>query len=205
MTNINCNRRFKFWAVLVSMVLIGALVTGTTLAYLSNKTQKIENVFQPSQVTSKVVEDPFDGVKKMNVKIQNTGDIVAYIRADIVVTWMDTNGNVLGESPKMNTDYTWSLNTEEGKWFAEDGFYYWPSVVAAYDDDTNSPTDQDLTESLIIEAKALNKKTVDGTDYYISIEIISSAIQANPSTAVEQAWDMTVGTDGKLSNKGGTQ
>lgn len=194
MTNINCNRRFKFWAVLVSMVLIGALVTGTTLAYLSNKTQKIENVFQPSQVTSKVVEDSFDGVKKQNVKIQNTGDIAAYIRAEFVVTWMDSEGNVLPDVPEKGADKDYRIDINK-EWIEKDGYFYWPNVVEA----------EKITDNLIDEATALKSKTVNDITYYVSIEIVSSAIQAKPSTAVEQAWGMTVDTDGKLENKGGTQ
>lgn len=194
MTNINCNRRFKFWAVLVSMVLIGALVTGTTLAYLSNKTQKIENVFQPSQVTSKVVEDSFDGVKKKNVKIQNTGDIAAYIRAEFVVTWMDSEGNVLPDVPEKGADKDYRIDINK-EWIEKDGYFYWPNVVEA----------EKITDNLIDEATALKSKTVNDITYYVSIEIVSSAIQAKPSTAVEQAWGMTVDTDGKLENKGGTQ
>lgn len=192
----------KIAVVFVSVLLICMGGVNMTIAYLSSSTNKVTNTFTPSQVTTKVVESFFNGVKKTNVRIQNTGDIDAYIRADIVITWMNENGDVLGEIPQEGTDYTLTLNNGAGKWFSKEGFYYWPSIVTAYDDDTTK-TDKDLTENLIVEAEALKTKMVNGIDYYISIEIISSAIQANPSTAVEQAWRVTVGTDRKLSAEQG--
>lgn len=170
----------KFIAMLISAILI--CTTGVTLAYLFSKTNDVENTFSPSQVTTKVVEE-FDGKTKTDVKIQNTGDIRAFIRADIIVTWKAENGNVLSETPVRGEDYTMELNKE---WFEKDGFYYWPSIVTA----------EDVTGILITEAKANNSKTVNDVTYYISIEILSSGIQAdgvneNGVYAVTSAWGVS--------------
>lgn len=191
----------RYVAVLVSMVLLLTGTLGGTLAYLLTSDAPVENEFLPSQVTSLVVEDNFNGQTKSNVKIQNTGDISAFIRADIVVTWMheakDGTITVLHEKPVLNTDYTMSLNT--GKWVEKDGYYYWPAEVAA----------AGMTENLINSATMKNTRTVDGKEYTISIEIVSSAIQAQGTDSkgnkpVELAWGVNI-ADGNVSAASITQ
>lgn len=176
----------RFVAMLVSTVLVCSAAFGATLAYLVDETDApLTNIFNPSQVTSKVEED-FDGTEKSNVRIQNTGDIPAYIRADIVVTWMDKQGNVLSEVPEKDTDYTISYGTG---WIEKDGFYYWPNVVGV----------GEVTGVLIKSARALNTESdTNGTTYYVSIEILCSAIQSVPETVVEEAWKVSV-VDGVIT------
>lgn len=175
-----------FVAMLVSTVLVCSAAFGATLAYLVDETDApLTNIFNPSQVTSKV-EETVDGNNKSNVKIQNTGDIPAYIRADIVVTWMDKQGNVLSEVPEKDTDYTISYGTG---WIEKDGFYYWPNVVGV----------GEVTGVLINSATALNTESdTNGTTYYVSIEILCSAIQSVPETVVEEAWKVSV-VDGVIT------
>lgn len=49
------------------------------------------------------------------MKVKNTGNTDAFIRAQIVVTWKDANGNVSATKPVEDTDYTMTLNTTD--WF----------------------------------------------------------------------------------------
>lgn len=174
----------RYIAVLVSVALICVAATGATLAYLTATDDAVRNAFTPSQVTSLVVEEGFDKITKTNVKIQNTGDVSAYIRADIVVTWMDENGNVLSYVPEEGKDYTIALNVGEGNWFTDGDYYYWPNVVEA----------NGVTDALISSATANYKNG----DYYVSIEILSSAIQSVPDEAVESAWPAVKVSGGKL-------
>lgn len=163
--------------VLVSVVLICAAAIGGTIAYLSMNTENVVNAFEPAHVTSQVVEDPFNNVTKTNAKIKNTGDVSAYIRAAIVVTWMDSQGNVLHYAPG-TADYSMTLN--ETHWTeGTDGYYYYKSPVAP----------DGVTEPLITSATANYKNG----DYFVSIEILSSAIQSegknsDGKTPVELAW-----------------
>lgn len=179
----------RYIAVLVSVALICVAAAGATLAYLTATDDAVRNAFTPSQVTSLVVEDAFNNVTKTNAKIQNTGDVSAYIRADIVVTWMDSAGDVLSYVPEEGEgkDYTITLNDGEGKWFTDGDYYYWPNAVAA----------NGVTEPLITSATANYKNG----DYYVSIEILSSAIQSVPDKAVESAWPAVEVVDGVLKAK----
>lgn len=171
----------RYIAVLVSLILLCMAAAGTTLAYLVAENEPVVNTFTPSDVTSEVHEESFDGSVKKNVTIQNTGDVSAFIRADIVVTWMDKDGNVLYEVPELGKDYTITLNSAD--WVEKNGFYYYKHEVAA----------GAFTKNLIESAKAENSNG----EYYISIEILSSAIQADGVDAkgnkpVELAWSVDI-------------
>ena len=74
----------------VSLMLILSAAIGGTVAYLIDQTGSITNTFTPAKVTPEVTEDFTNNVKK-DVKITNKGDIPAYIRVKVVVTWK--NGN----------------------------------------------------------------------------------------------------------------
>ena len=180
----------KVVALLVSLTLVLTIAVGGTLAYLVDKTGSVVNKFNPSSVTTEVYEEREGNVKK-NVKIQNTGDTTAYIRAAVVVTWQDASGNVYGQVPVLDTDYTISFNTEqqenpEGKWtLAADGFYYWNSPVNAGDN----------TGVLITEAKLKDGVTapkVGDVQYYLCIEILGSGVQSKPASVVTDVWSSGV-------------
>lgn len=170
----------------VSLVLILSAAIGGTVAYLIDQTGSITNTFTPAKVTPEVKEDFGNNVKN-NVQIKNKGDIPAYIRVKIVVTWKDEHGNVYGAAPKVGTDYTWTM-PENSKWFLKGGFYYYSEPVAA----------KGTTEILFTDCKLKDGvKAPEG--YNLSVDIHAQAIQAEPTTAVTSAWGVTVGADGTLS------
>lgn len=169
----------------VSLMLIFSAAIGGTVAYLIDQTGSITNTFTPANVTPHINED-FNGSVKNNVKITNTGDIPAYIRVKVVVTWKNGN-DVYGVAPARGTDYIWTM-PENSKWFLKDGFYYYSEPVAA----------QGTTELLFTECKPLAGRAPEG--YNLSVDIHAQAIQSTPAAAVEEAWKVvTVGSDGKLT------
>lgn len=173
-------------ALLVSLVLLFTMTIGASVAFLIDATQEEKNVFTPAEVPPTIVETwPDDHLVKQNVKVTNTGNISAYIRAAIVVTWQDSQGNVAPVAPVLGTDYTMTL--AEGNWSAkqDDGYYYYKGAVAANDPDS----DTDTTGVLIKEAKQL----VDNGEYTLVIEILAQTIQADGissdgKTPVRIAW-----------------
>lgn len=173
--NADRNRRSQKPSVLlVALVLLLGAVVGTTIGYLFTKTDPITNTFTPSGVTVKIDEDFDDGVKN-NVKVGNTGDVEAYIRAAVVVTWQDEEGNVYPTAPVEGTDYTvtWTM---DGWKKHTDGFYYYTSAVAQ----------GASTGILLTDCKPAEGKTPDG--YHLVVEILASAIQSKPKDAVTEAW-----------------
>lgn len=161
--------------VLLAFLLVVGI--GSTIAYIALKTPKITNEFVPAKVTCLVEEEFTNGVKS-NVCVRNTGNVSAYMRAAIVVNWVnDNDGTVLSNVPVEGTDYSLTLNNqgwEKGK----DGYYYYVN-----------PVEVGLTTSVLItEAEEL--KSPDG--YSLSIHVLASAIQSEPSKAVEQSWNVKV-------------
>lgn len=166
---------------LVSLLAILCVTVGGTLAYLVTTSGPITNTFQPTTVTTQVVEK-FDGKVKSDVVIKNTGTTDAYIRAAVVATWQDKDGNVYGKAPVPNVDFKYATTLKNGEWqLGSDGFYYYAKPVAP----------GASTTQLIREAGPDETRTPEG--YYLSIEIIGSGIQAkgkdaNGKTPVELAW-----------------
>ncbi len=172
----------KWLGTLVALALVLCIAGGATLAFLTVTTPSLTNVFQYGHVTCKVDETFQDNVKT-DVSIRNTGDTEAYIRVKLVFTWKDKDGNVSAQ-PVKTGDYT--LDLKEDGWFEKDGYYYAKAPVAPKE---NTPV-------LIEKCTEVAANAPDG--YTLSLEILADAIQSTPTRAVEQAWDVTVDTDGLL-------
>lgn len=172
------NRR-KATVLLSSLALLIVLLVGTTTAFLITSDGPITNIFNSSRVTCQVNEESFDGTTKTNVTISNTGDTEAYIRAAIIVTWKNAeNGNVYGSVPVAGPDYTIALNPTD--WIkGKDGFYYYKKPVAP-----NGQTGS-ATTALITECKYLGNAP---SGYGLNVEILGSAIQSVPVSAVNEKW-----------------
>lgn len=175
-------RRFKWrkeFVLLVSVFAMIAGVVGGTVAYLVADTDPLTNNFDLAEVSCRV-EEEFDNQIKENVKIQNTGDIPAYIRAKVVVTWKDEDGNVYGQAPIEETDYTIQFN--EGVWKREGDYWYYDEPVAP------------VTENNCYTPVLINRCSSSGTEtegYHLSVEILAEAIQSEPTKAIQEAWGYT--------------
>lgn len=178
----------KVSLLLVSLVLIAAIAVGSTVAFIATSTNSITNTFNPANVTIDI-DEKFENGVKTDVQVKNTGNTDAFIRAQIVVTWKDTNGNVSATKPVLGTDYTMTLN--EADWFqGTDGFYYCTKSVAPNGGST----------PVLIEKCEKTGTPPDGYD--LSVEIIASGIQSTPASAVEEAWKVvSVSNDGTLTKK----
>ena len=185
----------KAAVLLAAQVLAIVAVVGATVAFLVVKSDEIVNLFTPSEVTCKV-EETLSGTIKSNVYIQNTGDTEAYIRAAVIVTWQDANGNVYGQKPVKDVDYTIVFATNTGWIEGTDGFYYYTKIVAPDDKDDDTKADQ---TGVLIET-CTSKETSPAIGYYLNVEIIASAIQSKPNAAIT-AWSNGVASD---ENSSGT-
>lgn len=165
----------KSIAAIIAIVLILTVAVGGTIAWLVATTNPIENTFTPGSVTSQI-EEKFDGTTKSDVRVQNTGNADAYIRATIVVNWVDDAGNVYAEVP---ADCTYDMQMESTlNWTKLGNYYYYNGVVAP----------NGYTGYLI---KSCTESAPDG--YNLQVTILAEAIQAegvdnNGKPAVEAAW-----------------
>lgn len=175
------NRPIKGILVLAAALALLLTSVGGVHAWLMARTQQEENTFVPASVTC-AVEESFDGSLKQDVCIRNTGNIDAYIRAVIVVTFVNDEGLVSAQAPVAGTDYSvdWGSGWQQGA----DGFWYYPDAVAP----------SAVTANLIDKASALSAP--DG--FHLNISVIATAFQSVPASAVEEAWGVTV-TGGKMA------
>lgn len=160
--------------LLAAVIVLLAGAVGGTWAFLVAQSEPVQNNFTYAHVSC-AVKETFDGTTKSNVQIQNTGDIPAYIRARIVVTWKDASGNV-SAVPVKDSDYTMTVGTGWTK--GTDGYWYCNTAVAAGGE----------TPVLITKCE---KKGTAPKDYDLSVEILADAIQSEPASAVTEAWDYT--------------
>ena len=168
---------------MVSLLLVMTIGVGATAAFLMDSTGALVNIFNPSKVSCEVTET-FDGKVKSDVSIKNTSNSPAYIRAEVIVTWQDADGNIYGKKPLEGTDYSVSYLTGDGTWFkADDGYYYYPNPVPA---DAATPV-------LIAECKPLADAPAAG--YYLCVEILAEAIQAKGmgANSAQDAWSISGG------------
>lgn len=157
--------------LLAAVIVLLAGAVGGTWAFLVAQSEPVENNFTYAHVSCTIKEN-FDGTTKSDVQIKNTGDIPAYIRARIVVTWKDANGNV-SAVPVKNTDYTIAFNEKD--WTQQGGYWYCNTAVAAGEE----------TPVLITTCE---KKETAPEGYNLSVEILADAIQSEPANAVKEAW-----------------
>ena len=173
--------RKKNVILLVSLTMLIFTCIGGTLAFLIASTNDVVNTFTPSQVKTTVTES-FNNNIKEHVQIKNNSDSVkAYIRADIIVNWVDAEGNVYASTPEKGTDYTIDIGTG---WAENGGYYYYTSAVEP----------GESTGDLITKAEY---KANAPEGYSLSIEIVSQAIQADGEDAkgnkpIELAWGVDI-------------
>lgn len=169
----------------VLLILAVVLAIGGTLAYIIANTASVENKFTPGEVRCEVEETFKDNVKS-DVKIKNTGNTAAYIRATYVVTWQKDDGTVNGKMPVVGTDYTIVFADNTG-WELIGDYWYYTSPVAAGGE----------TGVLIASCKLAEGAAVP-TGYHLSVEIIASAIQSEPASVVAEKWHVAV-DNGKIT------
>ena len=181
-------------ALVAILVLLCCAVAGT-VAFLVTKTDSVVNTFTPSKVTT-YVEEEFNGQTKSNVKIQNTGDIDAYIRVAVIVNWADASGNVYGEKPVEGTDYTISYNktvqADGGQWIeGSDGYWYYTKPVA--------PSTEDNPQYTGVLIKSCEPAGQAPAGYDLQVTILADGIQSKPDKVVNEVWKVVEVKGGQLA------
>lgn len=168
--------------LLIAVILLISTAVGSTVAFLATKTEPVENSFEYANVSCKVTQNcDTDG---SIVQVKNTGTISAYIRAAVVANWMDVDGNIAASVPE---GYSYDLTCSSGSWVqGNDGFSYYLLPVAP-----GASTEGSLLTCTVTCPEA--------PEYTLSVEVLTEAIQSTPASAVNEAWNVAVDGDGKLS------
>lgn len=156
----------KASALTIAIILILVMAIGGTVAFLVTHTDQIVNTFQPTDVTCEINEDFNDNnTVKTSAVVKNTGKIPAYIRVAVVANTVDAEGNITGAKDVSN-------ELARSGWTKIDGYYYYNGVV--------QPRGK--------TADLLGDDGINLND--IQVTILASAIQAEPDSAVAQAWSV---------------
>ncbi len=154
--------------------LVGALILcGTVLAYMFRQTEYKDNEFTPATVSCNVLEE-FDGEQKTSIKVQNTGNIDAYLRVRFVSYWVDADGNIVAKPSSMP-----EISVATGWLKGSNDTYYYQSVV----------TPNNSTGELLSHPISLDK---DENGYLQVVEVFAEAIQSDPANAVENSWKVSL-------------
>lgn len=186
LSNRKREQRRRKSAVIAAVALAGVLAVGGTVAWIFDRTDEVENTFQPVEVTCKVNET-VTGNTKSDVRVINTGDVDAYIRAAVVVNWAkqadDGSIEIYPEAPAAG-DYaiTYDRGADGGgtAWAQEGDYWYYTLPV--------KPAES--TANLILSCSPVEGKAPEG--YSLYVEILSSAIQSEPAGAVQEAWGVSI-------------
>lgn len=163
MRRLRWSKQFVLLASVI-VLLVGAI--GGSLAYLFTNTDPVVNTFTPGEVKIEINEPNWDGRAKNNVTLTNTGNVPAYIRAMIVVTWQNAKGEIYHRAPGAS-DYSvqWSPN---GGWAGSgNGWYTTTNKIPAGEE----------TPILLTECKPLGAAPEEG--YFLVVDVIAEAIQAD--------------------------
>lgn len=178
------NRMKTLLVVILAAVLLTFSVSGT-IAWLSVKTEKVENTFTPAKVDTEI-EEKFENNVKSVIKVENTGTIPVYVRVSVSGYWCDSTGIIKPWEGSVTL-------AENSNWFkGSDGFYYYNKSIAP-----NGRTENLLGKSIEASVQA------DGS--YLVINVLHQSIQYAPVSVVNDKWPAvtatlsTDGTSGTLS------
>lgn len=169
--------------LLIAVILLISTAVGSTVAFLATRTEPVENSFEYANVSCEVTQHR-DTDGSSIVQVKNTGTISAYIRAAVVANWIDVDGNIAASVPE---GYSYDLTCSSGSWAqGKDGFFYYLLPVAP----------GASTEGNLLTCTVTCPET---PEYTLSVEVLAEAIQSTPASAVNEAWNVAVDGDGKLS------
>lgn len=163
-------------ALILSLCLIFALAVGTTVALLKAHTDPVTNTFTAAK-SETYIDEVLEGSQKTSIKVKNTGTATSYVRVKLVMNWVDGDGKVVsgGKLPEV------TLN--EPDWFMKDGIYYYTKPVAP----------DSLTDNLLKDKHPITEPTEGKPEgCHLEVTVLAESIQAAPSTAVQQSWDVHV-------------
>lgn len=165
-------RRQKVFVISLCVVLLLSIIGGSTLAAMMASTETKQNAFIAGSVSCSVGQD---------YRVENTGNVDAYIRAAIVVNWENSDGDIRGIAPVAGTDYKLTL----GSGWEQEGLYYYYTGSVAPDAFTGAVcTVEPLTAA---------------NGFTLTVEVLAEAIQAKGDTdvgdidAVVDAWQIAMG------------
>lgn len=179
------SKRIKHLLIAGAALSIAAAV-GLTLAFMFKKAEKT-NRFIPAEVSCAVREKTDGsevtgiaavGSEKSDIRVENTGNVREFLRLKMVSYYVDANGDIVGT---VSSQYP-TLSLKNGWIAGANHTYYYPF-----------PTDPGGMTEILCEPVTLGQTQLEnGTMVYQVMEVIAEAVQAEPISAVQETWGVTV-------------
>lgn len=167
-------------ALILSLCLIFALAVGTTVALLKANTTPVTNTFTAAKSKITIEEKTDDGIKS-EIYVKNEGTATSYVRVKLVCNWVDKDGNVSATPVPAPT-------ITNSDWFEQDGIYYYKTPVAPNDQTSN-----------LLDGNPIKQPEGAPDGYHLEVTVLAESIQAAPSKAVTESWDVGVDSNGYLT------
>lgn len=160
-------------SILSACVILICALCVTVAAYMLKNSKPVENTFDRAIVSCEAIEqfDSSSGVKS-SISVKNTGNIPAFVRVYLVSSWQDDEGNVLpmeSEIPPFDLADGWAETAP--------GIYEYKYEIAP-----NAETPNLLSDTSVITL------ATDPVGRIQVIDVFAEAIQSNPVTAKQEAW-----------------
>lgn len=155
----------------VSLALLAAISAGGSLAWLQATAEAKENTFTPGEITATVDEPGWtDGdAVKSNVTVKIEGNVPVYVRAAILPSWEDGEGNLVAEPASM-ADLTGF--TPVGWTQDNDGYWYCNTIITPENGVAHTPV---LIDSISVKPESAGFQK----GYRMNLQIVCEAVQAN--------------------------
>jgi len=173
----------KHRLVPVLLLAVLMLTCGTVYAYMFAKSETKQTNFVPAQVSC-MVSETFENNVKSSITVTNTGNIPAYVRVRLVTYWETGDGKV---APKASPSLTVNVDAEKWAKGSNNTFYY------------RTPVASKAQTSDLLNGGSIELKTEEG--YAQVIDVFAEAIQADPTKAVEESWNVTISVDNKITGE----
>ena len=176
----HARRTAKSSALIIALALILVLAVGGTVAYIFTQTDPVINTFTPTEAKITITEETNDNQKTSITVVNKSTGVPVYIRVALVANMIDEAGNVTGAAsvPTFTLGKDWIKGS--------DGYYYYTKAVPVDGSTGNllkAPIPMELSENM-------------------QVVVLADAIQAEPTTAVTQAWGVTVDSNGVIKEAG---
>ena len=185
MGDASVSKRLKN-CIIAATVLCLTSAAGMTLAFMFKKAERT-NRFIPAEVSC-TVREKLDNAEvggiaavggvKSDIRAENTGNIKEFIRLRLVSYYVNENGDIAGTAASKHPNLTLKNGWIAG---ANHTFYY------------PYPVEPGKATEILCEPIPLGKTQLENsTTVYQVIEVIAEAVQAEPLSAAQEAWGVTV-------------
>lgn len=163
--------------VLTIAVLVALLLTFTvsgTIAFLTDRTEEVQNVFTPSELETQIVEAFNEAqTEKTSIKVKNLDNsIAAYVRVAVVGNWCNAQGEIVKPwVPEFAIGSDWAKN---------DNYYYYTKVL---------PVGETTTELLGAGETISKTSSEEGFEgLHLEVTVMQQGIQSEPASVVTEMW-----------------